>query len=209
MVRVQIEPGRFKEGQLLPAVEAIRNGGVVAFPTDTFYGLAVDPRSTSAVRHLFQVKQRPPDQAIPLIAASRRQVIDHVGTLTPLGDRLASQCWPGPLTLIISASSLLCAQVHLGTGKVAVRVPDHDVARAFALAVGHAITSTSANCSGSPPASHADGVVAALGEYLDYLIDAGPAPGGPPSTIVDVTGADPILVRAGAVPWERVLKFLP
>jgi L-threonylcarbamoyladenylate synthase len=209
MIRVQIEPGRFKEEQLLPAVDAIRQGGVVAFPTDTLYGLAVDPRSASAVNKLFQVKQRAPDQAIPLIAGSQRQVSDHVGTLTPLASRLASQCWPGPLTLIIFASSLLCARVHLGTGKVAVRVPDHDVARAFALAVGHAITSTSANRSGWPPSSNAKEVVSALGEDVDVLIDAGPAPGGLPSTIVDVSGADPILVRAGAVPWERVLKFLP
>jgi L-threonylcarbamoyladenylate synthase len=209
VVRVRIEQGRRVDEQLQPAVDAIRGGGVVAFPTDTFYGLAVDPRSTVAVRQLFQVKRRPPDQAIPLIAANLDQVIDQVGMLTPLGARLASRYWPGPLTLIIPASSGLCAEVHLGTGKVAVRVPDHDIARALALAAGHAITSTSANRSGLPPMSKADEVVSAFGDSIDVVIDAGPTPGGLPSTIVDVTGADPVLVRAGAVPWDRVLTFLP
>jgi L-threonylcarbamoyladenylate synthase len=196
------------EEQLLPAVSAIQSGGVVAFPTDTLYGLAVDPRSAFAVDKLFQVKHRARDQAISLIAESTRQVIEQVGTLTPLADRLASRWWPGPLTLIIPASADLCPGVHRGTGKIAVRVPGHAVARALARAVGHAITATSANLSGSPPASSADEVVLALGERVDVVIDLGPTPGGPPSTILDVCGIEPILIRAGAVSWDRVLEFL-
>ena len=138
-------------------------------------------------------------------------LFEQVGTLTPLAERLASQYWPGPLTLIIPAAAGLCDDVHRKTGKVAVRVPDHGVARALAQAAGHPITSTSANVSGAPAPASADEVASALGdtiEALDVLIDAGPAPGGLPSTIVDATGTEPILVRAGAVPWERVLKFL-
>jgi L-threonylcarbamoyladenylate synthase len=90
---------------------------------------------------------------------------------------------------------------------VAVRVPDHPVARALASAVGRALTSTSANVSGGQAPATPDEVAAALGDVIDVLIDAGPSPGGLPSTIVDVTGREPVLVRAGAVPWERVLKF--
>jgi L-threonylcarbamoyladenylate synthase len=211
MLRLRIDPLRFQIDELLPAVTAIAAGGLVAFPTDTFYGLGADPRSSVAVSRLFLSKQRPGDRPIPLVAGSIEQVRESVGTLTPLADRLAKAWWPGPLTLIIPASPALCREVHLGTGKVAVRVPDHAVARALALAVGHAVTSTSANVSGGEPPATAGEVELTLGDVLgarDVLIDAGPLKGGLPSTIVDVTGAAPLLVRAGAVPWDRVLKFL-
>ena len=208
MLRLRVDQMRLTGEELLPAVSAIQSGGIVAFPTETFYGLAVDPRSSAAVRKIFHVKHRSGDQPIPLIAESRLQVAEHAGTMTPLGERLAAHCWPGPLTLIIAASPKLCAGVTGGTGTVAVRVPDHRVACAIARAVGFPVTSTSANRSGEPPASSADEVAASLGDGLDVLVDAGPTPGGLPSTIVDVTGSEPILVRPGAVHWERVLKFL-
>lgn len=208
MLWLRVDPIRFQDDELRPAVTAIQAGGLVSFPTDTLYALAVDPRSSSAVGRLFLSKQRPQDRPIPLIAGSIEQVREGVGTLTPLGERLASEYWPGPLTLIIPASAALCREIHLGTGKVAVRVPDHAVARALVLGVGHALTSTSANVSGRDAAASADEVALALGDDVDVLIDAGPAPGGLPSTIVDVTGREPLLVRAGAVPWDRVLKFL-
>jgi L-threonylcarbamoyladenylate synthase len=208
VLRLRVDPARLTDDELIAAVSAIQGGGIVAFPTDTFYGLAVDPRSSAAVRKIFQVKHRPADQPIPLIAESLSQVADHVGVLTPLATRLASEYWPGPLTLIIAASSELCAEVTRGTGTAAVRVPDHPVARALARAVGHAMTSTSANLSGFPPPSSPDEVAASLGDSIDVLVDAGLAPGGMPSTIINASGPNPILVRAGAVRWERVLKFL-
>src|SRR4051812_27491421 len=101
------------------------------FPTETFYGLAVDPRLTFAVTRLFELKRRLPDQPIPLIAENMQQVIAHVGTITPLAKRLALRGWPGPLTLIIPASGELSVDIHLSTGRVAVRVPDDSIARAL------------------------------------------------------------------------------
>jgi len=191
-----------------PAVAVIHAGGVVAYPTETFYGLGADPRSTAAVARVFALKQRPPDQALPLIAADIEQIIDHVGTLTPLASRLAAGGWPGPLTLIIPASPRLCDEVHRSTGKVAVRVPGDSIARALAARAGHAITSTSANISGEPPPTNPEQVASAFRIGLDVLIDAGRSPGGLPSTIVDATGDSPVLVRAGAIAWDRVLEFL-
>jgi L-threonylcarbamoyladenylate synthase len=207
MIHLRVTPAILGQDDLVPAISALRGGGVVAFPTETFYGLAVDPRSALAVKKIFELKRRAPDQPLPLIAASIDQVIDHVGTMTPLAERLASRGWPGPLTLIIPASSQLCDEVHLSTGKVAVRVPADTVARALARGAGHAITSTSANVSGEPPAATADHVVRSFGEGIDVLIDSGPTPAGLPSTIVDVSGDAPVLVRAGVVPWDRVLEF--
>jgi L-threonylcarbamoyladenylate synthase len=208
VLRLRVDSSRLIDDQLLPAASAIQSGGIVAFPTDTFYGLAVDPRSSSAVRKIFQVKRRAGDRPIPLIAESLAQVAEFVGTLTPIAERLALEYWPGPLTLIITASTELCAEVTGGTGRVAVRVPDHTVARAMARLVGHAVTSTSANVSGLPAPSSADEVAASLGDRIDVLIDAGTVGGGLPSTIVDATASTPLLVRPGAVEWERVLKFL-
>lgn len=207
MRHLRVAPASVAPDDLAPAVNALHHGGIVAFPTETFYGLAADPRSALAVRKIFELKRRGLDQPLPLIAASVDQIADHVGTMTPLAERLASHAWPGPLTLIIPASPKLCDAVHLSTGKVAVRVSANPVARALAQSAGHAITSTSANISGDPPAATADRVAESFGEGIDVLIDAGPAPGALPSTIVDVTGDVPVLVRAGVVPWERVLEF--
>jgi L-threonylcarbamoyladenylate synthase len=208
MIRLRIDSLRVTAEALMPAIAALRNGGVVAFPTETFYGLAVDPRLTFAVTKLFALKRRPDDRPIPLIASSIPQVIEHVGTITPLAKRLASRGWPGPLTLIIPASAQLAPDVHLATGRAAVRVPADSIARALAEYAGHAITSTSANLSGQSAPSSPDAVVASFGDDIDVLIDAGSTPGGLPSTIVDATGSEAVLVRAGAIPWERVLEFL-
>jgi L-threonylcarbamoyladenylate synthase len=207
MIHLRITQSQVAAEDLAPAVRALRNGGVVAFPTETFYGLAVDPRSPAAVAKIFALKQRAPDQPLPLIASDIEQVADHVGTLTPLAARLAWRGWPGPLTLIIPASPHLSEAVHLSTGKIAVRVPGDAVARALAARVGHAVTSTSANISGEPPSATPDRVVASMGSGIDVLIDTGPTPAGLPSTIVDATGDVPVLVRAGAIPWDRVLEF--
>jgi L-threonylcarbamoyladenylate synthase len=207
MIHLRLTQSGLGAEDLAPAVTALQHGGVVAFPTETFYGLAVDPRSAAAVARIFVLKQRAPDQPLPLIAGDIDQVAAHVGTLTPLAARLASRGWPGPLTLIIPASPDLCDAVHLATGKIAVRVPADAVARALAARVGHAITSTSANISGEPPPAAPDRVVASFGSGIDVLIDTGPTPAGLPSTIVDATGDVPVLVRAGAIPWDRVLEF--
>jgi L-threonylcarbamoyladenylate synthase len=207
MIHLRVTPSMLGPHDLEAAVSALGKEGVVAFPTETFYGLAVDPRSAAAVKRVFELKRRAPDQPLPLIASSVDQIADHVGSMTPLAARLASHGWPGPLTLIIPASPRLCDEVHLSTGKVAVRVPAHAVARALAQSARHAITSTSANISGEPPAATPEHVVVSFGSGIDVLIDSGPTPAGLPSTIIDATGDVPVLVRAGAIPWERVLEF--
>ena len=189
------------------AAAVIRCGGVVAYPTDTLYGLAADPTSPLAVSRLFALKGRPASSAIPLIAADELQVASWAGQLSETAHALARQWWPGPLSLVLPALPGLCEQLLAGGDSVAVRVPAHPVAVALARAVGRPITATSANPSGAPPTARPDELVALL-PGLDAVLDAGPAPGGPPSTIVDVTTGVARLVRAGAVPWDRVLESL-
>jgi L-threonylcarbamoyladenylate synthase len=193
---------------LREAVNALSAGLVVAFPTDTLYGLAVDPRSASAVERLYQVKGRGFDQPLPLIACDELQVAQQAGSLTPLARRMAREFWPGPLALVIDAHPSLDTRVHASTGRVAVRVPRHALARALARVAGHPITATSANLAGEPAVNSPTELSAVLRGRIDLVLDGGPTAGGLPSTIVDVTGITPTLIRAGVVPWERVLEFV-
>jgi L-threonylcarbamoyladenylate synthase len=189
-------------------VSLLRAGAIVAFPTDTLYGLAVDPRNTTAVAELFSAKGRAAAEAVPLIACDVEQVERQAGRLSPLARRLADRFWPGPLSLVIPADDALAPAVHAYSGRVAVRVPAHPVAVRLARMAGFPLTATSANRSGEPAATTPDEVAKMLADRIAAVLDAGPTRGGAPSTIVDVTGTVPRLVREGATPWWRVLKFL-
>lgn len=189
---------------LRQAADVLRSGGIVAYPTDTFYGLAVDPRNEHAVSKLYRIKGRQVDKAIPLIAADIAQLEDVAGPLGALGARLARRFWPGPLSLLIPSWPGLSPSLLAGQTTVAVRVPASTLAAGLAAALGHPVTSTSANLSGRPPVADPDAVAEQVGAALDILLDGGHSPGGAPSTIVDATGDEPRLVREGAVPWERV-----
>jgi L-threonylcarbamoyladenylate synthase len=196
----------FDPRSLAVAVDALRRGLVVAYPTDTLYGLAADPRSSDAVDRLFALKGRAADKTTPLIAADVEQARRHV-RITPLASRLASLFWPGPLTLVLESVGSVDARVLGERSTVAIRVPDQPLAQALARAAEHPITSTSANRSGGAPTAEPDEVARQL-PSLDVLLDGGPARGGAASTIVDATGHVPVLLRAGAIAWERVLESL-
>jgi L-threonylcarbamoyladenylate synthase len=208
MRRVFVDPEAPQRDAIEEAATWIRNGGIVAVPTDTLYGLAADPFRADAVARVFAVKGRPAERALPLIAADAAQIGQHLGPLSPIGARLAARFWPGPLTILVAAPPALARDVSGGTGTVGVRVPADAVVRAIAAACGRPITATSANISGDPPTSDPEEVEQALGDRIDLLIDTGRTPGGVASTIVDVTGSEPRLVRAGAIPWDEVQAWL-
>jgi L-threonylcarbamoyladenylate synthase len=179
---------------------------VVAYPTDTLYGLAVDAGNDAAVERLFTLKGRDAASAIALIAADigMAETVAANG-LGELERRMAATFWPGPLTIVVPVSPMMSAALA-PRGTIGVRVPAHLVARALSAALGGCITATSANLSGRPPAVTPDEVAVALSDRIDLLLDAGPAPGGAPSSIVEVVGGRPLLHRAGAVAWDRVLE---
>ena len=203
-----VDPEAPQRDALQEAAKWIRTGGLVALPTDTLYGLAADPFRADAVARVCTVKGRAEGHALPLIAADADQIAARLSPLSPVAERLAAKFWPGPLTLLIPAPAALARDVTGGTGRVAVRVPAHDIARAICRAADRPITATSANRSGQPATADPAEVERALGEDIDLLIDTGPTRGGAPSTIVDVTGATPRLVRAGAVSWEDIQAWL-
>lgn len=188
------------------AATMIRDGLVVAYPTDTLYGLAVDPRNAAGVRRLFALKGRPDTSALTLIAADAVQA-GMAGEMTRSADRLVERWWPGPLTIVVRARGALAVETLAGGSTVGVRVPDQAVARALAAAVGFCITATSANRSGQAAATDAAAVADAL-PTVDAILDGGPSRGGPPSTIVNAVEDELTLIRAGAVPWDRVLRSL-
>jgi L-threonylcarbamoyladenylate synthase len=203
-----VNAGRPDGEALKDAAAVLARGGVVVFPTDTLYGLAVDPWRHDAVARLFALKRRDARLAVPLIAADVAQVEAWLGALGSAGARLAAAFWPGPLTLVLDARPGLDPAL-LGEGpSVAVRVPAHAVATGLAGALGRPVTSTSANRSGQLPSARVADLPAALVAEVDLVLDAGPCRGGAPSTIVDVRRGEVVLIRAGAVPWDRVVESL-
>ncbi len=205
MLRITVTAAAPDRESIGRAASVVRAGGVAAIPTDTLYGLAANPFDVVAINKLFTIKRRELEKAIPLVAANRAQVESALGPLPPLGSRLAQAFWPGPLTLVVRAPESLAVEVTGGTGTVGVRVPACEVTRALCAAAHLPLTATSANISGEPPTNLPDQVAASLGTRLDVLVDSGPTAGGPPSTIVDVTGDEPRLIRAGAITWDAVL----
>ena len=193
--------------RIAEAAGVLRAGGVVAFATDTLYGLAADPRSDEAVTKLFALKGRDAAAAIPLIASGFEQAAE-AGQFGPREALLAHAFWPGPLSIVVDARPGISPLVLGGGTTVAVRVPAHRVALALAGAFGYCITATSANPSGARAPADAAAIDPGLAAAVDLLLDSGPAPGGPPSTMIRFQETQPILVRAGAVAWERVLKSL-
>jgi L-threonylcarbamoyladenylate synthase len=183
----------------------IQRGGIVAIPTDTLYGLAADPFSSAAIARLFAVKGRAGGQAVALIAADAAQVERQLGTLSDTARRVASEYWPGPLTLLVERPSSIPAELTGGSPLVGVRVPNDDVARELCLACAHLLTATSANLSGEPASDDPDTVARVFAESdVELLLDAGRTPGGPPSTVVEVLEHGIRLIRPGAISWDEV-----
>ncbi len=181
----------------------LRSGGVVAYPTETFYGLGALARDAAALERLARAKGRPEGKPLPLIAADAAMV-EQVAEPGAIARRLAGRLWPGPLTLVLPARPGLPAPITGGTGTVGIRVPGSEVARALCRAAGGPIVSTSANPSGWPAPSSPAELDAALLARIDGVLDAGSTPGGQPSTVVRVDGERLTLLRQGAVPFDAV-----
>jgi len=179
------------------AADVLRHNGLVAFPTDTVYGVGALAFKAEAVQRLYVVKGRATDKAIAVLVARTADLPKVVQELTPSAQRLARDFWPGPLTLVVPKHPDLPAAVS-ALPTVGVRFPDHPVARRLLELTGP-LAVTSANRSGEPNALTAEEVLAHLSGRVDLLIDGGRAPGGIPSTVVDCTGLAPVILRQGPV----------
>lgn len=201
------------ETQEIPAaldrvVEALARDGLVAYPTETFYGLGANATSEKALDRLFDAKQRPRDMPVPVIIGEPGALAPLVTHVSKSAGKLMKAFWPGPLTLLFPAAGGCPARVTGGTGKVGVRVPDHPVAAAIARGCAWPITATSANRSGEREACAAGELDGALREAVDLIISGARTPGGPPSTVLDVTVEPPRLVRPGRIPEAEIRSAL-
>ena len=190
--------------QIRTAVDVLGNGGVAAIPTDTLYGLAACAFDESATLKVYELKGRPDGMALPLLLSdaedARQCAVEVPEKAWPLMERF----WPGALTLVLRKSAAVPDVVTAGLDTVALRVPDHPVARAIAEGLGAPITGTSANLSGRPGLTSAAAVRAEFGDAIDFVLDGGDAPGGVASTILDLSGDEPRVLREGAVSWEDI-----
>jgi L-threonylcarbamoyladenylate synthase len=182
----------------------LRAAGLVALPTETVYGLGANALDPLAVERIFQAKGRPADNPLIVHLATADDLDRVAGSITPLARRLAARFWPGPLTIVVDAAHAVPSVTTGGLDTVAVRVPDHAVARAVIDAAGVPIAAPSANRSGRPSPTTADHVAADLGDDLDLLIDSGPTGLGVESTVVDARGELPRVYREGALSREEL-----
>ena len=195
-------PDQIKEG-----ISVLRNGGIIAFPTDTVYGLGASSRIPKAIEGIYRVKERPYDMALPLLLADENQIDDVARSVPPVARDLIRSFLPGALTIVLYRSEAIPDVVTAGGPTVAVRIPDHPVPRALAGGLGAPIVGTSANISGQPSPITADEVTSQLGDRLDLVIDGGHCPGGQESTVIDVTSPTPLLLRQGAIPRVEIEKI--
>jgi L-threonylcarbamoyladenylate synthase len=190
------------------AVRILESGGVIAFPTGSLYGLGADALNAGAVDRVFAIKMRAPDKPLLILVPDRKVVFDLAAEVPPAAKRLMDRFWPGQVTMVFKALSGLPTNLTAGTGKIGIRLPGHPVARALVSAFGRPITGTSANLSGRGGCHRIDELDATLIEQLDLVIDAGPLKAGIGSTVVDITGAEPIVIREGVVSKQAILAAL-
>lgn len=192
------------------AVASLNAGRVVAVPTDTFYGLAVDPVNLRAVDRIYELKTRARHKPLSLLIAEVAQGYELARHLDTAFDRLAEKFWPGPLTIIVKAGSKLPLRVTANTGNVALRVPEAAIPRAIVARLGLPITATSANLSGLPECTSALGVREQLGDKIPLIVDGGPTARTTATTIVDLSGGGNswMILREGAIPTHEIALAL-
>lgn len=193
------------------AITTIQHGGVIAFPTDTVYGLGASLAHPDALERIFTIKGRDRERTLPVLLASPSNLSMVTGGVSPVLREMAGLFWPGPLTIALPALETLPEQVVASDNTVGVRVPDHSVALTIAQRCGGAIAATSANISGEPPACRGDQINHTLAGRIDLVLDGGIAPCGLPSSVIRSEGDTIVVIREGAIPaatllaaWDRL-----
>jgi len=190
------------------AREVVARGGVIAFRTDTFYGLGVDPFNSEAIQKLKQLKGREETKPILIVISERDQLARFIKEPSAAFNHLAQTFWPGPLTLVGTANESVPRDITAGTETIGVRLPDDAKVCALVSACGGALTATSANPSTLAPARNAQTVDDYFGEAIDLIVDDGEAKTDRPSTVVDVSGSEAKLIREGVLLWREIEKEL-
>jgi len=194
-----IDPFHPARAPVVEAAEAVLRGGVIAFPTDTIYGLSCSLMDPSAVEFVYRLKKRPSHLSVIALIPERDAIHPLVDAVPEVAEALMRRFWPGPLSIIFRASPLVPTRVRGERGTVALRVPKHPLCHALLEAVGGPLVSSSANLSGQPPCADVPEIVSVFGNQIDVILDGGRTVETVPSTVVDVSGGRIVVVRAGAV----------
>ena len=186
------------------AADSLLSGGLVAYPTESFYGLAVDASNEEAIERLFLVKKRRPGRPVLILIPSIESLAQYAARIPSIADQLIVAFWPGGLTLVFEAGTMVSPLLTGGTGKIGIRLSSHPVATALTRAIGVPISGTSANISGEPACRNAQEVLSCLGEMVNLILDGGETTGKIGSTVLDVTVHPPRILREGMVAKEQL-----
>ena len=205
---LQISPENPDPAAIRYAAEFIRRGQIVAIPTDTFYGIAADPFNLAAIEQIYRVKGRPETRALPILVNSVAQALTMTRDVPYTFHKLAAKFWPGPLTILVEASTGVPLKVTAHTGNVALRWPNSPIVNALIERTMGPVTGTSGNISGQPACATAIDLLEQMGDRLPLIIDAGETPGNLASTIVKLEGADWEIMRDGVIPEQDIRAAL-
>lgn len=186
----------------------LRRGGIFAFPTDTVYGLGVDAGNNKAIEKLYKLKSRSQKKPLIILIDNKDELAKLAKNIPPYIDKVIEAFWPGPLTIILEKSSFLSKKVTAGLETIGVRMPDQDFLRSIIRTSGIWLASTSANVSSYKDALTVNDVAISFPEEIDLIIDGGPAKIGLPSTIVDFTGSEPLLLREGTIKLVDIKRVI-
>jgi len=187
-------------------VQAIRDGKVVAYPTETFYGFGVDVSQETAIKRLFDLKRRDYGNPIAVIVADQEMLYTVVHDVPETAKTLMEIFWPGPLTILFQTTDKISRQLTTNTGKIGIRVSSDPIAASIVKEMGRPLTTTSANLSGHPPSFSAQDVIHYFGDKIDYIVDVGELPPSLGSTVVDVSEEKIVLIREGVLKAESIFK---
>ncbi len=207
---LRIHPDEPEPRLVSQVVASLQRGDVVALPTDTFYGLAVDPVNLRAVERIYELKTRAKHKPLSLLISDMAQAYELAREIDNTFDKLAERFWPGPLTIVVKAGSKLPLRVTANTGNVALRVPEAQICRSVVQALGLPITATSANLSGLSECTYAGCVREQFGDKIPLIVDGGPTARAVATTIVDLSGGGNswTILREGAIPTYEVALAL-
>lgn len=202
---IKVDPD---EPELGEAAEVLNRGGIIAYPTDTLYGLGASIQHEAALKRVYEIKGRDSSKPLLLLIPDGKSLQPLVKEVSDVAQRLMEAFWPGPLTLVFKASKAVSTVCSGGGKTVAIRWPKSKVAKVLLLRVRVPLTATSANLSGGPQSTSAQEVIKYLGDQVDLVVDGGPCPDDRPSTLVDVSGPLPLVLREGRISYETLEPFI-
>ena len=205
---IRIDSSRRLQEAVDRASQCMKTGGLVSYPTETFYGLGADATNETAVHRLFSAKGRPADRPVLILIPSKESLDRYVKKIPPVAHKLIEAFWPGALTLVFGAGHEISPLLTAGTGKIGIRLSSHPVATALTRAMGVPVTGTSANISGQPACRNAEKVSIIFGKKVDFILDGGQTEGQAASTLLDVTVNPPRILREGMVPKNQLEKII-